>query len=152
MLEYLNQRNRDFIEAVNRVLRDGRHLKKSLRECVELAAESPAPEYYVTYSHVMARLPGRGSGRLPVSGKTRRSAMWREIIGRADEICERTGCRRTEAVARVLADGNASSFFLTPSTAWVLYHEIMSGRTANPVGRTRRPRRPRLQSGLMAQV
>ncbi len=128
MLEYIQRRNRDFLATVNRLLRDPANSRFTLRQIVEKAASMPAPEYYITFSHIIDNMPGRESRRLPVTPRTRKAQMWSEILGRADAIVARTGCTRQNAVARVLEAGNASSFFISPSSAWVLYHGIMSGR------------------------
>lgn len=135
MLEYFERRNRDFIKTVNRLLRDPRHKRRSLRQIVGMAAASPAPDYYVTYSHVVDHIGEWMEQRGGRDGDMRR-LMHREICERVARVVARTGCRRCDAVARVLAEGRASCFFVKASTAWVLYHDIMSGRA----GRPRRPK------------
>ena len=125
MMEMKKERDRDFIKAVEREMRNPHLRGRGMREIVKAAANGPAPSYYLTYDRVMKMLPGRESEAIPVGARSARGAMWREIHRRVLRRMRRSGVRRSDAVSMVLAEGNASSFFLTESSAWVLYHRLL---------------------------
>ena len=129
MKELREQRDRDFMSAVARERKNPRNVGRGMRAIVAAAAAGPAPMYYVTYNHVMKELPGRNSMDVPVKDNTATARMWRELQRRVGQRMERYRDKKGEAVAMVLAEGGASSFFLSPSTAWVLYHKIKQRRS-----------------------
>lgn len=127
MMEYSTGRNRDFLAAVNNLLNSPTGCRLTLRQAVEQAAASPAPHYYVTFDHAVKCLNRLGRGLTP-GAKTSRRMMWIELRLKVQHLCDTFGYTRHNAIAHVLRESRASSFFLTPSSAWSLYHAIMSGR------------------------
>lgn len=143
MLEYKEKRNRDFLAAVNALLRDPRTLDKTLREVVETAAASPAPSYYISYPYAFRWLNRNSTRELRPGLSRERWKMWRELREKTEKEMAVKGCPRDQALARVLCDSQASSFFISPQTAWSLYNQLMSGRTSYTYRpHLRRPRRP----------
>lgn len=65
----------------------------------------------------------RRTGRMPWRGRGA-GRRWAEIVARVDSCRARHGMSDPEALARVLADGHASSFFIEPSSALRLYYRL----------------------------
>lgn len=141
MLDQIDMRNLHFLAAVRRETALPESARLSLRQCVHRAARRPAPAYYVSYSRVARALDARGEVRSDVGGSEYKMSMWHEISDKVKAMMSSRQLRRPSAIAMVLAGAGASSFFMSPSRAWCLYHEIMRQRRAD--GRRRHVRRPR---------
>ncbi len=114
-------RNRHFMCIVRQLLATGQY--NSLAEVTAAAASHPAPQYYVSYDYALRRLRNGGpvhTERMTTAGE----AMWRELSGKVARVQEIYDINLAEALQRVLTDSRASSFFLSPSSALRLYHQL----------------------------
>ncbi|MCH5347082.1 MAG: hypothetical protein J1E63_08225 [Muribaculaceae bacterium] len=131
MMDLKEQRDKDFLRAVRQAMRDHRG-PMNLRQIVAEVAAGPAPYYYVTYDHAVNTLSESRKLQTAIGAPTRRGAMWREILQRVNDLCKQQGITRRRALSMVLNHGEASSFFLEPASAWVLYHNIVQPRRRRP--------------------
>lgn len=94
----------------------------SVSELVEAVSHEPAPGYYVEYStarRVLRRI--RRTQSLPYGGHGF-GAIYAELLRRVTAESLRHGIRNSRALARVLCDGNASCWFMTPDSARASYY------------------------------
>ena len=94
----------------------------SVSELVEKVSHEPAPGYYVEYStacKVLRRI--RKYRCLPYGGRGF-GAIYAELIRRVAPESLRYGIRNSRALARVLCEGNASCWFMTPDSARSSYY------------------------------
>ncbi len=116
-------RNRHFMEACRKVLSESAGLTAAM--VAERAAALPAPCYYITYGYALRRLRALRKQGDPSAGNPKGArALWAELHLRVDALSRRHGISDSEALARVLAEGRASSFFLAPRSALRLYQAI----------------------------
>lgn len=116
-------RNVDFMSILKREAM--RQTRPDLRALVKQVAEGPAPAYYVEYVTALKRIREIRSGRR-ILGSGIRGRMWAEICGKVDSLMERhPDITLSGAVARVLIDESASSFFITPTRAMAIYMECI---------------------------
>ncbi len=125
------RRHREFLAACRRVVdarpKGAAPLKVS--EVAGLAAESPAPRYYVSFDYALRMYNRiRREGSAGVAGPMGR--CWQEIADKVTAMVEQSGGKLSvkHALARVLAGEGASSFFLTQATARRLYHHALRQR------------------------
>lgn len=124
----IKTRNRHFLEACKRRMRTlGPNEEINLARLAYLAAMSPAPHYYCTYTYAMRMLRVLRHGRIPIR-RDRRRAMWEEINDKCTRYMERRGCNLPMALANVLATERASQFFIAPTTAHKLVQRLWSQR------------------------
>ncbi|MCM1355465.1 MAG: hypothetical protein NC212_03560 [Staphylococcus sp.] len=117
MFTLINVRNRHFLAAVKTIVDNlpaGQPL--DIETVAARAALSPAPAYYCTFDYALRMLRVLRHGRLNLR-RDRRLLLWTELNARASRIMEKRGVSLGEALASVLADGHASQFFISPSTA-----------------------------------
>lgn len=116
-----DRRDRDFMSACRRAMPKIKGPLTSMA-IAEMAAKSPAPEFYVSYLHALrtVSLMRRREG-FPKSGNR---SQYAEISRRAGILEHRHGLKLRDAVARVLAEGNAPSFYLTPLSARNLFNKL----------------------------
>lgn len=117
MLSLIQLRNRHFLTAVNGLiaaLPEGS--KIDLDSLAAKAAMSAAPAYYCTYDYALRMLRVLRHGRLHLR-RDRRFALWTELNARVSRMMDTRGIGLTDALTSVLADGHASQFFISPSTA-----------------------------------
>lgn len=115
-------RNRHFMDACRRVMKaDNGHLTSAI--IAQQAAMTRAPHYYISFNYALRILRRMRRGYAHRTGNEA-GAMWREIDERVFNLEHRHHISDSEALARVLAEGNASSFFLRPATALRLYHRL----------------------------
>lgn len=110
----LSQRDRDF-KALCReiILKSPQPL--TYREVLAKACAMAAPSYYVDYYYAMRKL--RAIRKMPADKASRASrGRWAEIDSRVRKL-EAEGMTHRKAVEQVLLTGNASGFFIAPSTA-----------------------------------
>lgn len=124
MLENFQRRNRDFMRAVRHIAVKPSSRGKSISEIVAIAAASPAPGYYVSVNYMIDRLGRERLRHKPRKESSYRRKMWEEIDRKVRQMRAR-GMTRTEAVCRLLTECQASSFFMSPSTARSLYFNIL---------------------------
>lgn len=121
---YQRMRDRDFMKAVRRTTGEMAQAFPTVAEVTSRAAKAPAPSYYVGMTYGIRALRRiRRTGHLPWNGRGA-GRRWAEIVARVDACRARHGVSDTEALARVLAYGHASSFFIEPSSALRLYHRL----------------------------
>ncbi|MDE5811785.1 MAG: hypothetical protein K2H61_05720 [Muribaculaceae bacterium] len=118
----------------------------SLKQIALLTAQSEAPAYYVTWIYARNRVTAmirqwEHAGHITYSANRHsRQAMIEELARRAMATQTFVGnITISEAVTRVMAEGGASSFFISPSYSWKLllqarYH---SGRRLRRTTRRR---------------
>lgn len=78
----------------------------------------PAPGYYVDYSRAVRYLKLYQRNSMPKNLSTQKRRMWAEIFERMEDTLRRhprMTCK--QALARVLCEGDASSFFIEPPSA-----------------------------------
>lgn len=117
MLSLIDVRNRHFISAVKRIidsLPPGSPV--DIDTIAARAAMGPAPTYYCTYDYALRMLRVYRHGRLRLR-RDRRFALWTELNAKVSRLMERRSIKLPDALANVLADGHASQFFISPSTA-----------------------------------
>lgn len=121
------RRDRHFLECCRRILRDTREPLTAPQVAV-MAAASPAPEFYVGYDWALRniRLYRKGACCGKEGGNSRK--MFAELSRRVDRLLSRSHMSERRALARVLADGNAPCFYLTPGSATVLYCRLLAER------------------------
>ena len=123
-MEYTQERDRDFMNAYRREMRlawAGEGPVES-REVMRRAIEGGAPGVYVGFEYarrgVSARLRRRLRRRHRESMPAKRR-IWEDLADRVES--EMAGARGmlslSEALARVLAEGNAPCFYIGPRTA-----------------------------------
>lgn len=105
--------------------------KLSARQIVDIALKSPAPSYYVEYTYALRRL----SRPLPTGTRcpSPRNLMWNEISRRVNNRRQnRPNLSLGQALSLILAEGNASSFFISPAYALRLYYRLLSQKRRSP--------------------
>lgn len=136
-------RDRDFLAACRRVLAGQRRTDLTAAEVARMAANSPAPSYYLTYEYARRMLSERRRGMItsrntlgsdpsqsPHHSGSPIERRREEIAGKVKTLMERTpGLKMGAALSRVLA-GPASSFFLAPDTARKLFATLRRGSAA----------------------
>lgn len=130
MLSLVETRNRHFMDMCRRVIASipaGEPIRIS--EVARIAANQEAPFYYCTYTYALRVLRVMRHGRLTMQND-RRAQMFREILKRCEKKMIRFDCDLQEALVMVLAEGRASQFFISDSTAERLVQRITSERRA----------------------
>ncbi|MCM1077058.1 MAG: hypothetical protein NC411_06835 [Bacteroides sp.] len=120
MLSLLDLRDSHFITVAGSIIRKlpaGTHV--DIESIARQASQSPAPMYYCTYDYALRMLRVLRHGRLTLR-RDRRLKQWEELNERVSRLMEKRAIRLPEALANVLAEGNASQFFISPSTASTL--------------------------------
>ncbi|MBD5332454.1 MAG: hypothetical protein HDR97_01705 [Bacteroides sp.] len=124
MMNLIETRNRHFIEAARKVIRElpaGEPI--DIASVAAKAAMSRAPHYYCSYEYALRVLRVLGHGRLKMR-RDRRRAMFEELRAKCDLYMERHGCRLPEALGYVLAGESASQFFISGATALRLVQQL----------------------------
>lgn len=122
-------RNRDFVDAVRRVVEryDSAPLPRT-EEIVAQAIDGGAPHYYASYETAVRRtreLRHKGRTRLSL-GSDRSREMWEEFFVKVERL--RAMCPGMEigvAITRVLAAEPASGFFLSVRQGMALVHDYV---------------------------
>lgn len=124
MLSLIETRNRHFLESCRNVMRNlpaGEEI--NLTRVAMLAAKSPAPHYYCTFTYALRMLRVLRHGRLGLK-RDRRYDLWSELNGKCSRYMERHGCNLPEALGYVLAVESASEYFIAPTTALRLVQRL----------------------------
>ncbi len=115
MLEFINQRDSDYIASCRKIcdgLRPGERL--SCHELAKRAIMSGAPSYYITFDYAYRQLRSLRNNRLPPGQNELKRLMWSEIALKTDQCKERMRIRADfQALSLVLARNSASRFFIT---------------------------------------
>lgn len=132
MMNLIETRNRHFMEAARRVIKElpaGRAI--NIAEVAARAAASRAPHYYCTFDYALRVIRVMKHGRLAVR-RDRRRDMFEELRAKCDLYMDsHPGCRLPEALGYILSTESASQFFISPSTALRLVQELRDlGREA----------------------
>lgn len=122
MLSLIETRNRHFMNACSEIIRNARG-PITLQEVALRAAMSPAPHYYCTYEYALRMLRVLRHNRLKLRND-RRLALWKELLGKVEGLMERGGYSMGESLSSVLSKGQASQFFISPSTAYRLAYRV----------------------------
>lgn len=127
-------RDEDFMQACRRVISA---TKGNLTEAdvAARAAAGPAPAYYVSFDYALRRLRGMGRGKERLRCPASRRRM-EEIAERVERMMRRHGISDSEALQRVLAEGRASSFFLSAGSARRFYQNARQRRKNNRLWKT----------------
>lgn len=116
-------RNIDFMNALRREA--VKQTRPDLRALVKKVAEGPAPAYYVEYVTALKRVREIRAGQRRISSGIR-GRMWAEICGKVEALmCRRPDLPLSGAVARVLIDESASSFFLSHRRAMTIFMDCI---------------------------
>ncbi len=130
MLSLIETRNRHFLEACRRVIRNlPADEEINISKVAMTAALSPAPHYYCTYTYALRMLRVLRHGRMPLR-RDRRLALWEELNMKCTVYMARTRCNLPEALGYILASESASQFFIAPSTALRLVQRLRSASAA----------------------
>ena len=119
------QRDADFYRACCRELtaseREG-HLHPTVRSLVSATLQSRAPMFYVSYAFALRTLRGMRRHRSGRSYDSRRR-KWHDIDLRVAALEHRHRLSDSEALQRVLAEGDAPGFYLSVSAAERIYRQ-----------------------------
>lgn len=124
-MEYIEMRNRDFMCEVGRQKKRliSAGTNPSVDDLIRAAVVAPAPNYYLSYDYALRQV-GRHVRNVPAS-RSRRRAMIAEL---ADKCCamRRRHPRLSlgQALARLLNDEPASSFFLSFAQGRKIYYKM----------------------------
>lgn len=127
MLEYVKERDRDFMESCRRAKRellasDG---EIDVMSVIRRAIYGGAPSYYVGFERAERMLRRYESGRMPSTARTEKTLMWSELSERVGDHMRRHRLRRRgSAIAMVLAEGNAGRYFISETYALRLYYRL----------------------------
>ena len=129
MLTLIETRNRHFIETCRKILRNlPPHEEINLTRVAMMAAKSPAPHYYCTFTYALRMLRVLRHGRLGLK-RDRRFELWTELNVKCTRYMERHGCKLPEALSNVLASESASEYFIAPTTALRLAQRLRSSKS-----------------------
>lgn len=117
-------RNRDFMLACRRVIESSSE-PLSQKEVAIRAAGMVAPEFYVSFGYALRRLKEMESGGRATFRRQSAAEMFWELRKRVRRLMRRHGLQQADALARVLARGNAPSFYLSPSAARCLLCKLI---------------------------
>ena len=120
MLNLIQKRNRDFIDASRKVIASMKNNNEThfmtFAEIARRTAASPAPAYYVTHEYALRVLRVMRHGRLGMR-RDRRREMFQELDNKVSVMQMRTGMSLPDALWHILENCPASSFFINPTTA-----------------------------------
>lgn len=120
MLDEAKKRQQDFKKIFNSLLKKHHRNGKAptLSAVITETIMSGAPSYYVGYDHARRTLSMYRRGLLPKNYNRLRRKMIAEIAHKIDRINRKKGIHAEgEALTRVLAEGKASRFFISPQSA-----------------------------------
>ncbi len=121
-----DRRNRDFLRACRRVISES-PVALTAAQVARAASTSPAPEFYVTFGHAFKVISYMRLHKVKMPRQGNR-AIYADLNDRAESVMRRRGCSLSDALAIVLAAGNAPGFYLKPSTAAFLYSKLLNRR------------------------
>lgn len=124
-MEYIELRNRDFMREIvrqkKRLVSEGKY--PTIDDLIHAAVNAPAPGYYLCYDYALKRV-GRYLRNEPNS-RSRRRLMIAELAEKCSELRRRHPKLSVgNALARLLNDEPASSFFLSFAQGRKIYYEM----------------------------
>ncbi len=125
-MEYVDLRNRDFMREVarqkKRLVSEGR--RPTVDDLIRAAVKASAPGYYLSYDYALKRV-GRHLRNEPNS-RSRRRMMIEELAVKCCELRRRhPKLSLGNALARLLNDEPASSFFLSFAQGRKIYYRML---------------------------
>lgn len=118
-----NRRDRDFLRICRRIVSESTR-PLTAAQIAKAAAESPAPEFYVTFTYARRRLSYLRRNGLDSTTHDGPTAAFDELRRRVDRLMARKGITESEALALVLCEGNAPRFYIRPAAAAFLYGRL----------------------------
>ena len=134
-MEYTQERDRDFVSAYRRELRQawerGEHLETA--EMIRRAIDGGAPGFYVGFDYARRGVSDRLRRRLRSRHRNWtgvKRGIWDDLAERVEVeiMSSHARLRLPEALARVLAEGNAPRFYMSERTARRILQK-MNGKT-----------------------
>lgn len=117
------RRDTDFMKTCRKVMQESGKKQLTTRKITEIASKMPAPGYYVTFTYALRVIRSMNNKKLHTKTDFA-SKRWEELKLRVNALTKRHNISDTEALARVLAQGGATSFFISPTTALRLYQRL----------------------------
>lgn len=123
MLSYINNRNRDFIRVVDKLMAENVP-GETVRQVVARAVLHKAPSYYVSIDTAEEVVKGCLCGMKPRCTPLK-AQMWDEIAAKVRAVRDRNPhLAFTQVMARVLTSENASRFFIGAERGMTIYYEM----------------------------
>lgn len=124
------QRDRDLMKAVRAVTATCDLATMTRQKIVEQAARMPAPSFYVGYERAYRVVSCYLRGQMPTP-RTPTQQRWACIARRVRQLMDsKPGMSYCAALNEVLDNGDAPSFFLSPSRAIALFYKNKRQRIA----------------------
>lgn len=121
------RRDRHFLERCRRILRETKEPLTASQVAV-MAADSPAPEFYVGYDWALRNIRLYRKGACCGKAGSHSMKLFADLTARVDRLMKRSPVSERDALAKVLAEGHAPCFYLTPGSAVVLYCRLLACR------------------------
>ncbi len=126
-LEFIEQRNADFMESYNRVLkRYGRYapfVKKST--LIAEALQEPAKRFYVTHDQCVIIIRQMIKGKKTYIKSPQKIEMYNEILRRVKKELSLRPTRGLYGAIDYVLSNPAPKFYMTKGTAWMLFNKII---------------------------
>lgn len=120
MLDESVMRRKDLQKCYDKIVKQCKKQggKSTSATIIEQTINSEAPGYYITYDYALRLLRQYRRRKLPRNYSTLKRDMITEIARKVNKLMEsQQGYTEGEALAMVLAGGNASRFFISPISA-----------------------------------
>lgn len=111
-------RNHDLLKECRRLIVKTNHTELTARFLAKLLAETPAPRYYIEYDYGL-RVISRLERGIKITWKSPYvERQWQSLLDDVTRVRQRTNLPVPDALALVLTDLPAPSFFISPSTIY----------------------------------
>ena len=120
MLDESVMRRKDLQKCYDKIVKQCKKqgVKSTPTTIIEQTINSEAPGYYITYDYALRLLRQYRHRKLPRNYSALKRDMVIEIARKVNKLMElQQGYTEGEALAMVLASGNASRFFISPISA-----------------------------------
>ena len=120
MLDESVMRRKDLQKCYNKIVKqcEKQGVTPTSTNIIEQTINSEAPGYYITYDYARRLLRQYRRRKLPRNYNALKRDMVIEIARKVNKLMEsQQGYTEGEALAMVLASGNASRFFISPISA-----------------------------------
>lgn len=114
-----NQRDHDFMAACRKIQLSPKARTLTCAQIAALAAASPVPSYYITFSYAL-RLLRKGDASLSSTAAARMA----DIRNKVHRLMLTRQLTDTDALSLVLAGPSKAGFYLTPQTALRLFYRL----------------------------
>ena len=111
-------RNRDLLRECRRLIASSEKTPISATDLAIKIAHGPAPRYYVEFDYGLRVLTQLSRGRTVRWKSDTIRRQWQSLKSDVDKVCRRYNCSLSSALARVLSDFTAPSFFIEPTTIY----------------------------------